>query len=57
MQSWSSSKSYTNEQMAEPALPPLEPPPIRRTAILRAIAEEKDPPVDSIQDISDYCSL
>jgi hypothetical protein len=38
-------------------LPPLQPAPIRKSQLLRDLSIVKDPPVDSIQDISDYVLL
>jgi hypothetical protein len=36
------------------SIPPLGPTPLHKTAILRSISQESDPPVESIQDISHY---
>jgi hypothetical protein len=43
--------------MAEPTLPALEFPPIKRSALLRHLCQDPDPPVDSLDDIRDYIEL
>lgn len=39
------------------SLPELQPGPLRQSQVLRSISSQADPPVDSIQDVSDYVYL